>query len=601
MSIAKLSSAICNWQLVKVAILSLLSSLTVGAGNAIADVVSSNPQADPVLEIISRPSVAGQTVAIPIRLQTNGQSLSALIFSVDYDERWLRFDPTDANGDDRPDAIQVNVPNAFSVSIAAQPSDTQGELDFTVLDLFPPLATLPSTVLFTITFAAESPPTGVDAVVGFASEPPPSVSSNLGATLNLTTTEGVVSILGAPAVVQVAAEQTSLPADGASSSVITATVSDSLGRRLPDQAVEWNADKGAILGTTKTDARGVAAATLTASVELGVATVQARAGAASGAAMVRFVAGPPASMTVVATPNNVVADGVSKSLVTATVRDAFAHPVADYPVNLASSMGNIAATATTNASGVATSELTAPLTLGTAIVTATAGSAQAVAHVTFMAGLPASLSVTALPTSLIASGDSQTLITAVVRDGQSHPLSGVIVAFSTTLGAITEQVTTGDGGVALATLTADATLGRTHITATVATGIVLLRDSLTLDFVIGPPANLLLHATDTSIYTLPDPRHSTTFTITVLGAGGHPLANQTVTLSTTLGSVQPGTVMTNEHGRAQATLSAGESAGQATIYANVANTQETLIIQIVASPAPPPTFRQHLPLVRQRV
>jgi hypothetical protein len=474
-------------------------------------------------------------------------------------------------------------------------------LDFTLLDLFPPLASLPSTTIFTITFTVGNPPTGLEALVGFAGEPSPSASNDLGATVNLMTTDGVVSIWGPPAAVEVTTANPALPADGSSSSVITATVTDSLGRRLPNQPVVWSTDQGEISGTTQTNTKGVATATLTAPVELGVATVQVTAGAANGTASVRFVAGPPASLILVASPNNVVADGMSNSLVTATVRDAFAHPVADYPVVFASSMGNIALTATTNVSGMVSTSLTAPLTLGSAIVTATAGSVRAVAQVAFVAGLPASLSVTTLPTSLIASGSSRTIITAVVRDAQSHPLPGVIVAFSTTLGAITEKITTGDGGVALATLLAGSTLGRAYITATVTGGVVALNDSLTLDVIVGPPASVLLSAADSSIYTLPDPHHSTALTVTVQGAGGHPLAGQTVTLSTTLGLVEPSTVTTDEQGQAQATLLAGESKGEATIYASVGAIQETLVIQIVKPGTPAPTFHQFLPLVRQRV
>ena len=63
------------------------------------------------------PASPGGRVTLPINFTSNDNSISSVVFSVDYDQAWLTFDPTDSNGDDIPDAIAFNLPGAFDASV----------------------------------------------------------------------------------------------------------------------------------------------------------------------------------------------------------------------------------------------------------------------------------------------------------------------------------------------------------------------------------------------------------------------------------------------------------------------------------------------------
>jgi hypothetical protein len=92
------------------------------------------------------------TVTFPVNFTANGNSISATVFSVDYDNSLLSFDPTDRNGDGIPDAVTLNVPNGFNGSASFDQSDADGELDFVIADFSSPLGSLPDGQIALITF-----------------------------------------------------------------------------------------------------------------------------------------------------------------------------------------------------------------------------------------------------------------------------------------------------------------------------------------------------------------------------------------------------------------------------------------------------------------
>jgi hypothetical protein len=53
---------------------------------------------------------AGETVAIPVTLETGGNRIAAATFALSLDGATASFDPTDSDGDGVPDAITLNVP-----------------------------------------------------------------------------------------------------------------------------------------------------------------------------------------------------------------------------------------------------------------------------------------------------------------------------------------------------------------------------------------------------------------------------------------------------------------------------------------------------------
>jgi hypothetical protein len=93
---------------------------------------------------------------------------------------------------------------------------------------------------------------------------------------------------------------------------------------------------------------------------------------------------PPGSVTVVANPTSITADGTSTAALTATVLDADGNPLSGVTVGFTTSLGTLTTpSAVTNALGVATDTLTSSATPGTATVTATSGGVQGTTSVTF--------------------------------------------------------------------------------------------------------------------------------------------------------------------------------------------------------------------------
>lgn len=143
------------------------------------------------------PAYPYQNVVMPIQFTGNGNNISSLIFSVDFDQTCLQFDPTDADGDDVPDAVTFSVPAAFSASVMFNANNTAGELGFLIYDPFLPLAALPNGTLASVQLRAIcQPATGVPIVarVGFASEPPASFGTTTGASVPGVTSDGSVAI-----------------------------------------------------------------------------------------------------------------------------------------------------------------------------------------------------------------------------------------------------------------------------------------------------------------------------------------------------------------------------------------------------------------------
>ncbi|MEZ4684312.1 MAG: invasin domain 3-containing protein [Caldilineaceae bacterium] len=174
---------------------------------------------------------------------------------------------------------------------------------------------------------------------------------------------------------------------------------------------------------------------------------------------------PPASMTISADATSLVADGVSSTVIRVAVRDVNNDAVANYPVALATTLGNLTVPAATDATGVTTATLTSATTVGLATVSATAGSVAATVAVEFVRGAPATIALTADPTTLPADGSSTSTVTAVVSDSGGNLLPAQLVNFVTTLGTIPATATTDQDGVATVQLMAGG-VGVATVTAT---------------------------------------------------------------------------------------------------------------------------------------
>ncbi|MCP4591391.1 MAG: hypothetical protein GY842_11650, partial [bacterium] len=142
-------------------------------------------------------AVGGVQVAVPVALTSVGLDLAGTAFSIDYDQDCLSFDATDANGDGIPDSLQVLTTPEFTVMVISNPDDLDGEIDISIADLGPPVATLGDGPLVAVTLAATctpSPGSTLIAPVGFSSEPVASFSDVAAQNIPGTTTNGSVVI-----------------------------------------------------------------------------------------------------------------------------------------------------------------------------------------------------------------------------------------------------------------------------------------------------------------------------------------------------------------------------------------------------------------------
>ncbi len=107
----------------------------------------------PLLDVPDRiPAVVGESAVVTINLDTDGEAISGVIFSLDIEPACLAFNDSDADGDGIPDAAQFVVPLQFTPSLSYQPGDSDGEIDVVITDYSPPLATLPNGPLVALRF-----------------------------------------------------------------------------------------------------------------------------------------------------------------------------------------------------------------------------------------------------------------------------------------------------------------------------------------------------------------------------------------------------------------------------------------------------------------
>jgi hypothetical protein len=235
------------------------------------------------------------------------------------------------------------------------------------------------------------------------------------------------------------------------------------------------------------------------------------------------------------------------STVTVTLKDAFGNPIANKAVSVTPGAGSSVVTAisaTTNSSGVATFNAT-----DTAVQTVTYTAKDTTDGITlstkptvsFVAATTSSTASTVLasPTSINANGIASSTITVMAQDAFNNPEIGETVTLSpsggsssliTTLSGTTNS--SGDATFAVRDNTAEA------VTYTATAGGVTLAQTPTVTFSSDPvsaSASTVVAAPTTNVTA--NGTASSLITVTVNDAGGHPIANQSVTLTGTGHSV----------------------------------------------------------------
>ncbi|MDA8335297.1 MAG: Ig-like domain-containing protein, partial [Peptococcaceae bacterium] len=118
------------------------------------------------------------------------------------------------------------------------------------------------------------------------------------------------TLIGLPHSVSVKVSRNYVPADGTTSSQLTATVTDVNNNPVPSTPVDFSTTLGSLgASSAVTNASGVATDTITSTIAGTVTVTATAASSVSGTATITFTAGAPAKVAVSAAPSSVPADG----------------------------------------------------------------------------------------------------------------------------------------------------------------------------------------------------------------------------------------------------------------------------------------------------
>lgn len=261
--------------------------------------------------------------------------------------------------------------------------------------------------------------------------------------------------------------------------------------------------------------------------------------------------------------------------------DAGGNPVSGVTVSFTVTTGGgtlTAASASTNASGLAFSTLTLGAAAGTNAVRATSGTLTG-SPITFTAtGVGASGTAANL---VLVSGNGQTgtagqqlanPLVVKATDASGGPVSGVLVTFTVTGGGGTltpASVSTNSSGLASSVLTLGSSAGTNTITA--ASGGLAgspVTFVATAGAATGPAANLVLVSGNSQTGTVGQ-QLASPFVVKATDASGNPVSGVTVTFTVTAGggTLSPATAATNSSGLASSTLTLGATVGTNTARA----------------------------------
>ncbi len=314
---------------------------------------------------------------------------------------------------------------------------------------------------------------------------------------------GTVQVVFAPgpaASLGLTASPSSIPADGESESSIVAVVADAFGNPVADGTlVAFGTSMGSMSPASVPTQGGQAQSVLTSGTQAGIALVSATAGGASGSVEVAFEAGAAGQISVVANPAEMIADGVSTALVTATVTDSFGNLVADGTlVYFYASLGSVTPMSGVTEGGVVSTTFRAGLTVGVAQVGVSSGSAIGTTEIDLTPGPLASLVLTADPDSIVADHESSSIIRTHALDAWGRGVvDGTQLWFSATYGNIDPAAGFTLGGWYTNTLESGWNVGLSTITAH--NGDV--QGTTAVNLIPGPPSIVTVTADQYSLPT----------------------------------------------------------------------------------------------------
>lgn len=269
----------------------------------------------------------------------------------------------------------------------------------------------------------------------------------------------------------VSANPENILSDGISTSIIIANVREaSTGAAVVGTTVNFLTSAGGLTPSSAiTDSMGTASTILTSSTTPGIARVSIVVESITSYQDVNFSTATITSITLLATPSSIPADGITTSTITATVKDPQTNKFLPDGtiVEFTTTKGTLLGDVVTTSGGKASTKIISDTSPGAAIITAKVDRFSATTQVNFT---PLNITITAEPPMIIATGKSTSKITAVVSDVNNKPSpNGTVVYFTTTKGSIISPVTTFDG-VAGTTLTSETVSSSSVVTVTATSG-----------------------------------------------------------------------------------------------------------------------------------
>jgi len=214
----------------------------------------------------------------------------------------------------------------------------------------------------------------------------------------------------------------SITADGASTSVVNATLTTLGGTPIAGESISFT-QNGTVLTTQTTDQTGKAVYTYTSTTVSGNVNIDAVWGDLTSQATITQTSGPAAGIALNVDAGEIVANGQTTATITVTVLDSNTNPVANETVTVSTTHGTLSAPAVTDDQGRTTVTLTSD-DAGTAEITVKVGdSASSKIKVECVDG--PTIILAALETSgKIADGVDSYTVRAQILDATGRALGG---------------------------------------------------------------------------------------------------------------------------------------------------------------------------------
>ncbi|OMF84363.1 hypothetical protein BK146_30990, partial [Paenibacillus sp. FSL R7-0333] len=288
---------------------------------------------------------------------------------------------------------------------------------------------------------------------------------------------------------------------------------------------------------------GTYSAKLTAPASVDSAVVSASVAGAElpKSATVTFVPGAAsaAKSTLEVADTTLTADGSSQTTVTVKLRDAQGNALRSGGAAVAvSATSGTVGPVTDNQDGTYSAKLTAPASVGSAVVSASVAGAElpTSATVAFVPGAASAAKSTleVTDTTLTADGSSQTTVTMKLRDAQGNALTngGVAVAISATSGTV-GPVTDNQDGTYSAKLTAPTSVGSGVVSASVEG--TMLDATASVQFTSGEFSTLHSTVTASDLVVRADGQSSAEIIVRLQDDYEHPIAGKRLMLEANSG------------------------------------------------------------------